>query len=486
MTVISQISVAVFLTIVLAASEVQLWSAQYATIMLGALTASSLASVVLLRRLSAPHHDLVAALTKASGEDTAVIPPNPNDQAYERSGLKPVLQLVYSLANGDLPSKQEAVAADQLQTVVAALDNTPAGIVTLDHDRNITYYSRNAPIRLDIDNRPQLELVFDDDTNLNTWLDNCSAGSIRASIVWQRVATKITGEEGRRIFDISASYDRGSQHEVVLVMIDRTDVYAPEDEDLDFVSFAAHELRGPITVIRGYLDVLRNELTTLTPDQQQLLLRLIVSANRLSGYVSNILNASKYDRKHLRLHLSEDRLSDIYDTIADDMQMRASAQNRLLSISIPDDLPTIAADRASISEVLSNLIDNAIKYSLDGGTVTVTTTADSEFVTVNVIDQGIGIPSNVMNNLFHKFYRSHRSRETVSGTGIGLYICKAIVESHGGSVGVKSAVGQGSIFTFSLPIYATVADKLTADGNINTSLVATRNGWIRNHTMMKG
>jgi signal transduction histidine kinase len=120
--------------------------------------------------------------------------------------------------------------------------------------------------------------------------------------------------------------------------------------------------------------------------------------------------------------------------------------------------------------------------------VNVTAAVEGDFVKVSVVDHGIGIPSSVMGHLFHKFYRSHRSRETVAGTGIGLYITKAIVESHGGSVGVKSAEGQGSTFWFTVPIYVTVKDKLLAGGNMNTgaSMISTGGSWIKNHSMYNG
>jgi two-component system phosphate regulon sensor histidine kinase PhoR/two-component system sensor histidine kinase VicK len=215
--------------------------------------------------------------------------------------------------------------------------------------------------------------------------------------------------------------------------------------------------------------------------------RLVVSANRLSSYVNNILNASRYDRRHLKVHLREESISDIYSSIDDDMQLRASSQNRMLSVHFPDNLPTIAADRASISEVLSNLIDNAIKYSNEGGIVNVTASSDEGFVKVSVEDRGIGMPGSVVSNLFHKFYRSHRSRETVAGTGIGLYICKAIVESHGGKISVRSTEGEGSTFEFILPIYSTVAEKLQSNNNSNEGLIDhDESGWIKNHAMYRG
>jgi len=139
-----------------------------------------------------------------------------------------------------------------------------------------------------------------------------------------------------------------------------------------------------------------------------------------------------------------------------------------------------------MSEVLGNLIDNAIKYSNDGGSIEVTAGVNGDFVEVSVVDHGIGMPANVISNLFHKFYRSHRSRETVAGTGIGLYISKAIVESNGGKISVRSVEGHGSTFTFSLPIYSTVADKLKTGVNNQGFIERSSSGWIKNHGAFRG
>ena len=222
------------------------------------------------------------------------------------------------------------------------------------------------------------------------------------------------------------------------------------------------------------------------PDQKELFKRLIVSANRLSGYINNILNTAKYDRRHLNINLVQDSVATIYATITDDMALRASSQNRLLSVTIPDDLPAIAADRASLSEVMANLIDNAIKYSSEGGVITVSAEQKGDFIEFTVADQGIGMPGSVVKNLFQKFYRSHRSRETVAGSGIGLYISKAIVESHGGTITVRSAEGEGSTFTVSIPTYASIADKLSAAHNSNEAFISQGRGWIKNHSMFRG
>ena len=437
-----------------------------------------------------PLKDLTAALTHVSGEPNQVRPPNPNARQYERDGFKPLLQLVYQLATVDTLPQASYSPGNNSELVDAALAHSKASVIILDQNSKVVYASKNAPVRNGRDNQKELTLIFEDEIDLNFWLKDSVKRLVRSEQTWLRVADKVLGEPDRRIYDISANYEKGNAAEVVLVLFDRTELYQPEDEQLDFISFAAHELRGPITVIRGYLDVLGDEMAdeNSNPAELQALLgRLTVSANRLSGYINNILNASRFDRRHMKVNLSEQRIVDIYDSVRDDMDLRASTQNRLLSVDISPDLPTIAADLSSLSEVFSNLVDNAIKYSNEGGAVEVKAEAERDMVKVTVSDHGIGMPASVVGNLFHKFYRSHRSRETVAGTGIGLYICKAIVESHGGNIEVRSEEGKGSVFSFSIPTYSSVAKNLKKHHNSNEGIIRSgSDGWIKNHAKFRG
>lgn len=432
-----------------------------------------------------PLRQLLAALTHSNGEPTITTPPNPNSKQLTKSGLGPIIQYIYELTSRDNGAAVSAPSALQLDDAFAA---TSSVVVILDEDGDIIFASKSAPLTTDTDGKKQLELEFYTDTPLKEWMSACQENSVHAEHTWKRIATKPLGHEDRHIYDITVSYQKGSAAPFVLIMADKTAEYEPEDEDLNFIAFAAHELRGPITVIRGYLDTLNDELhDTVDTEQQELFDRLIVSANRLSSYINNILNSSKYDRRHLKIHLGEISITDIYELIADDMQLRASAQRRMLTVNLSKDLPTVAADATSVSEVLGNLIDNAIKYSNEGGAIEVGAEAHSNHLEIYVQDQGIGMPANVVGNLFHKFYRSHRSRETVAGTGIGLYISKAIVESHGGTMEVKSVEGEGSRFMFTLPLYASVADKLAQTSGDNQEFIRDHTGsWIKNHGSFRG
>lgn len=472
-----------------AVGVVEIDSIAFWTTLIAALSATVGINILVFGIVTEPLQMLSSALTYVSGEKTSVITPDPTSRRYERNGLKPLLEKIYELAINE--KSQDEIAAsekpEQRTTVEAGLSHSSTGVVIMDSKQKISFSNKSAPVRLDNQGELVVDLIFDNEMSLSDWLKQCEEKSVHAEKTWLRVANKIIGEENRRIFDIVASYQKGSEAEVVLTLFDRSEEYSPEDNDLDFIAFAAHELRGPITVIRGYLDSLESDLgDRLQSDEKELFNRLIVSANRLSSYVNNILNAAKHDRRHLKVHLHEESIKDIYDSISDDMRLRAAAQNRLLAVSFPDNLATVAADKAAVGEVIGNLIDNAIKYSNEGGLVNVKAAVVGNFVEVSVEDQGIGMPSNVISNLFHKFYRSHRSRETVAGTGIGLYICKALIESHGGEMSVRSVEGRGSTFSFTLAVFSTVQDKLQALGNGNDAFIRHNDGWIKNHGRYKG
>ena len=459
-------------------------------ISIGVTVLSMASNLLLFVYTSSPTDDLLRAIARVSGESSNGPLPNPYDQKYVKNGLSAALQAVYNLdSQQSKRNTAEATTTEGLHTtssVLHSLDRMKGSLITLDANHTVVYASKASPLHT-VDGKLEPQLLFNGRDTLLAWLEECETSAVKAEHYWRRIPDRPADQEDQRIFDVYASYEKGAAHETVLTLVDQTALYQGDEEDLNFIAFAAHELRGPITVIRGYLDVLEDELSdVLEADQRELFLRLTVSANRLSSYINNILNTSRYDRRHLNIALTPDSLAKVYATINDDMMLRASSQNRILSVTIPDDLPEIAAERASLSEVISNLIDNAIKYSNEGGAIAVTAKQKGDFVDIIVEDHGIGMPANVVNNLFQKFYRSHRSRETVAGSGIGLYISKAIVESHGGTISVHSTEGEGSTFTASIPTYASVAEKLADTDNNNQDLITHGKGWIKNHSMYRG
>jgi signal transduction histidine kinase len=464
----------------------------YAVIISGSLFISveTIVLVITFRAMTEPLKLITQAINHVSKQVSDLPPPSINAPRHVRSGLKSVVQTIYDLALS--PPSTETVNDPAITKMAgpqgsAILDALPCGVIGLNAAGDVIFHNKNAPIRTNPDQTKDVELLFESNNSLSEWLKSAST-KLRDQTSWSRIPNRLPDDDGRRIFDVIVEHeqDAASGIETLIITVDRTGTYAEAEEDMDFIALAAHELRGPITVIRGYLDVLNDELQpVLQPDQHELIDRLSVSASRLSGYINNILNVSRYDRRHLKLHLHEDTLTGIIDSLRIDLDLRARTQNRLLSFNIPADLPTVAADRNSLGEVISNLVDNAIKYSNEGGQVNVTAAVKGDFVECSVRDFGIGMPASVTGDLFGKFYRSHLSRQTVAGTGLGLYISKAIIESHGGQIWVSSTEGQGSTFGFTVPVYATVADKLLASDNDNEGIIESAHGWIKNHSMVR-
>lgn len=452
------------------------------------------AIVITLSTFGKPFRLITSAVANVSQQASDTTPPNVNKKSYERSGLKALVQTIYQLSvasfQGVLQTPNDGnQQTDSSHTVLQSIMQLmPSDLVIFDNQKVISFYHGTDGLRQRPEGTMELALQFEQPDDFNHWLDDCRQNKLRDTRTWKRVANDIQGSEGRKIYDVIAHYEKDVSPDVeaVALLIDRTSEYSRDEDDMDFIALAAHELRAPITVIRGYLDVMSDELSSaLNQEQKDLFARVQVSAERLSGYINNILNVSKYDRAHLKLHLREDTVAGILRELVQDLSLRAYTSNRRLTFRIPKGLPSVAADRSSLSEVITNLVDNAIKYSHDGGEIILTGTVAGNFVELSVQDFGVGMPGNVVGNLFNKFYRSHRSRQQVAGTGLGLYISKAIIESHGGKVWVKSTEGEGSTFGIQLPIYATVADKLGASDNSNQQIIESSNGWIKNHSMYR-
>jgi signal transduction histidine kinase len=168
--------------------------------------------------------------------------------------------------------------------------------------------------------------------------------------------------------------------------------------------------------------------------------------------------------------------------VVNDLSLRSSVQGVTIKTNIAANIPTVGVDRVSIYEVLSNLLDNAIKYSGTGKEVLITSVLNKEgLVETTVQDYGAGIPEGVIGSLFDKYYRSHRSRAQVGGTGLGLYLSKAIVDAHGGHIWVRSKEGEGSTFGFTILPYAKLADE-QKNGD-NNDITRGAHGWIKNHSL---
>lgn len=332
-----------------------------------------------------------------------------------------------------------------------------------------------------------LDWLFQTDQTYDVWLEQVRQSKVRDVRIWERVSL-LSKDNQRLIGDVAVHYEKSQSSgiETIVIFLNRTTEYTADEAELDFVAVAAHELRGPITVIRGYLDVFNQELKgVLNVEQRALLQKMAVSAEMLSLYVNNILNVARLDQQSMPLHIRESDWREVLKEAYADLFLRAEVRGRTLKLVVPNELSTVAVDRVSIIEVINNLVDNAIKYSPEGGEIVLKAEEHEGLVSTTIEDRGIGIPEAVIGNLFQKFYRSHRSRHGVSGTGLGLYLCKAILDGHGGNIWVRSQVGEGSTFGFDLPTYASIADTLKKGDDGADAIKHSSRGWIKNHAMYR-
>jgi PAS domain S-box-containing protein len=265
----------------------------------------------------------------------------------------------------------------------------------------------------------------------------------------------ISARDGQR-FTVAATAScvrslRGEPMNGILNVRDLTRERQQEEQRSTFISVISHELKTPIAIIKGYASTLARSDARL--DASALRSRLVAveeEADRLDKLVGNLLYASRIQANGLQMDISALELGPLIRSVT--RRLRAKVPNVQVTLSIPSSLPAVMADRDRIEEVLQNLLDNAIKYSPHQPRISIAGYATGEEVIVSVSDSGMGISLREQEQIFDRFQRSSNpSAQTMSGAGLGLYICRAIVEAHGGYIWVESTLREGSTFSFSLP-----------------------------------
>jgi len=237
---------------------------------------------------------------------------------------------------------------------------------------------------------------------------------------------------------------------VLLVLEDLTARLRLEAFYRNFISNVSHELKTPLTVIQGH--VASMEESPVQDDRWQTSRRIVAEeAARLTQLVDNLLLLSRLEMPDFSLEIRPVNLEAVVEDAILQLSDLAEARNISLSLQRESELPRIMADRARLKQVFINLLDNAIKYNREGGSVTVRLSADDEHITAQVTDTGEGIPAQDLPYIFEKMYRVERRQgRPVEGSGLGLSIVRRIVEQHGGSISVQSGEG-GTTFTVILP-----------------------------------
>jgi len=225
-----------------------------------------------------------------------------------------------------------------------------------------------------------------------------------------------------------------------------------EELKTNFLSLMSHDLKTPLARIQGMADIVMQNHNNLTDEQTDALETITKSSEELTYFISSILNLSRVESEAVKLNLTTKDLNALVDEIVQRYQPIALEKD----IEIFTELEPIFSFKMDVDlmrQVISNLIENAIKYSPNGAKVLVTTEENNGQVVLQVADQGVGIPKEEIPNIFLKFYRSNEAKNsTVKGTGLGLYLAKYFVQLHRGEIVVESEYQQGSTFTIKLPM----------------------------------
>ena len=265
----------------------------------------------------------------------------------------------------------------------------------------------------------------------------------------------VTGTLRQHFFAATVAAVRTTQaNGAVVVLHDITDLRKLERVRRDFVANVSHEFRTPLTAIQGFSETLLAGAMNDPQNRDRFLGIILEHARRLARLTDDLLMLSKMDADRLELEIRRLPVEQLVAGCVETSQPRAIEKDLRLSVNLGKSLPDIAGDRRRLTEVLQNLLDNAIQYTPAGGQIMVSAEKNDSEVVITVSDTGIGIPQADQPRIFERFYRVDvaRSRE-VGGTGLGLSIAKHLMEAHGGRLWVESEVGHGSQFHFSVPVF---------------------------------
>ncbi len=344
----------------------------------------------------------------------------------------------------------------------AILRSMVEGVAVIDAEERLVFYNRAFSEILNVDpasaeGRPLIEVIRNSD--LLSLIRRALRGDegLQTDItmgITQTQSFSITAAPVKAL-DVSASGRAPNEKPsgAVVVLHDVTELRRLERVRQDFVANVSHEFKTPLTAIQGFAETLLAGALD-DPENNRRFLEIIRNhAMRLARLTNDLLKLARIEAGKMELEFSSVGLLELIEACTETTLLKANRKEITLEITVPPQLPAVRGDAALLRDVLQNLLDNAIQYTPPRGHIAVAASATTREAVITVADTGIGIPLADSERIFERFYRvdAARSREA-GGTGLGLSIAKHIVEAHGGKLWVESTVGQGSKFSFSLPL----------------------------------
>ena len=379
-----------------------------------------------MRRLA--EGDLHQRVEPASGDETADLV-----EAFNRAASVLRRRLEEPPADGDALS--------------AVLETMAEGVIVVDSSGRTTMMNRSAETLLGVQAASCLGRQLAD-TVRDHELAELTSRAMRSRVP-QHFEIDLLRQR-RLVSAIATPLTHSGEEGLLLTLRDLTEMRRLDTTRREFVSNVSHELRSPLASVKALVDTLLDSALEDRRVAQSFVERINGEVDRMTSLVNDLLELSRLESGHAQLHLSPVELPGLVEEAAARVRRVANGGGVLLETSIPEDLPLVVAEADKVRQVLSNLLENAFRATLDGGTVSVEARAKGRFVEIDVRDTGVGIPAEHLPHIFERFYKVDRARRD-GGTGLGLAIVKHIVQTHGGDVGVVSEEAGGSTFTFTLP-----------------------------------
>jgi NtrC-family two-component system sensor histidine kinase KinB len=340
----------------------------------------------------------------------------------------------------------------------AIIQSIEDGIVVVDAEFKITGINRTAAKLFACEtgntlDRHFLEIIKNEEL-FNYIKESSQSGSSPKIEQGQNVLTvRQDGGESHYLFSITpVKTETGSMIGVVLLFRDITSLKELDRLKSEFVMTASHELRTPLTSLGMSVDLLREGvMEKLTDKEQQLLLAAHEDLQRLKALVNNLLDLSRIEAGKIEMDFDRVPVQLLFEKAVSSLIAQANDKDVQLTFTAPSGMPKVKADANKTTWVLTNLISNALRYTSSGGKIRLYAEHFGAQVHVSVSDDGAGIPYEYQTKIFEKFVQV-KSDKAAQGTGLGLAICKEIVRAHGGTIWVDSTPGEGSTFTFTLPV----------------------------------
>lgn len=345
----------------------------------------------------------------------------------------------------------EAIKNEQ-NKIIAIISSMSEGVIACDTDSRILLINKSiekifAVTAADCRNKMLLEAIR------NNELDEILNLTLRTGQAQQSELSILVPVQ--KVFQIYASPLTNEDKTVgaVLVLHDITTLKHLENVRKEFISNVSHELKTPLTSIKGFIETLLAGALEDKNNNRRFLSIIQDHADRLGKLINDILELSKLESKEIQLEFKPVALLEIIRKTVETFTPQLAKSKITCAVNITGALPSVRADQDKIAQVLINLIDNAIKFNRENGTITITAEVQTGFLKIKVQDTGIGLPSADLPRIFERFYRVDKARSRdLGGTGLGLSIVKHIIEAHQGKVGVESIEEKGSTFWFTLPL----------------------------------